>query len=79
VADSGLFLFVSHVSEDRPAVIEIVEELERRGIRCWIALRDVRPTGCSELPLQKIGRVTRQVTREGQCDSTAYLNATANA
>ncbi|MGD0026303.1 MAG: SUMF1/EgtB/PvdO family nonheme iron enzyme [Xanthobacteraceae bacterium] len=38
-----LFLFVSHVSEDRSAAMAIVEELERRGVRCWIAPRDVRP------------------------------------
>jgi WD40 repeat protein len=38
-----LFLFVSHVSEDRAAAVEIVEELERRGVRCWIAPRNVRP------------------------------------
>ncbi len=38
-----IFLFVSHVSEDRAAAMEIVEELERRGVRCWIAPRDVRP------------------------------------
>lgn len=37
------FLFVSHVSEDRPAALEIVGELEKRGIRCWIAPRNVRP------------------------------------
>ena len=37
------FLFVSHVSEDRAAALEIVQELERRGVRCWIAPRDVRP------------------------------------
>src|ERR1700722_8650409 len=37
------FLFVSHVSEDRSAAMEIVEELERRGVRCWIAPRDVHP------------------------------------
>jgi WD40 repeat protein len=43
VADSDLFLFVSHVSEDRAAATEIVEELERRGVPCWIAPRDVRP------------------------------------
>lgn len=40
---ADFFLFVSHVSEDRPAAMEIVEELERRGIKCWIAPRDVRP------------------------------------
>ena len=38
-----IFLFVSHVSEDRAAAMEIVGELERRGMRCWIAPRDVRP------------------------------------
>jgi formylglycine-generating enzyme required for sulfatase activity len=37
-----IFLFVSHVSEDRIAAMEIVDELERRGMRCWIAPRDVR-------------------------------------
>jgi TIR domain len=38
-----LFLFVSHVSEDRTAAMAIVEELERRGVGCWIAPRNVRP------------------------------------
>jgi TIR domain-containing protein/von Hippel-Lindau disease tumor suppressor protein len=38
-----LFLFVSHVTEDRAAAMEVVEELERRGVRCWIAPRDVNP------------------------------------
>ena len=37
------FLFVSHVSEDRDAATQVVEELERRGLRCWIAPRNVRP------------------------------------
>jgi hypothetical protein len=36
-----LFLFVSHVTEDRVAALQVVEELERRGIRCWITPRDV--------------------------------------
>jgi hypothetical protein len=43
MADPDLFLFVSHVSEDRQAALEIVAELERRDIPCWIAPRDVRP------------------------------------
>jgi len=42
MADTDLFLFVSHVAEDRSAALEIVDELERRGIPCWIAPRDVR-------------------------------------
>ena len=41
--DPDLFLFVSHVSEDRQAALEIVDELEQRGVPCWIAPRDVRP------------------------------------
>lgn len=43
MASSDLFLFVSHVAENRNAAMEIVGELERRGTRCWIAPRDVRP------------------------------------
>src|SRR5215212_2768342 len=43
MTDPDLSLFVSHVSEDRPAALEIVDELERRGVYCWIAPRDVRP------------------------------------
>jgi len=37
------FLFVSHVTEDRAAASQVVDELERRGVRCWIAPRNVRP------------------------------------
>ncbi len=37
------FLFVSHVSEDERAALQVVHELERKGVRCWIAPRDVRP------------------------------------
>jgi TIR domain len=35
------FLFVSHVTEDRAAALQVVDELERRGIRCWITPRDI--------------------------------------
>lgn len=43
MADSEPFLFVSHVSEDRAAALAIVDELERRGIACWIAPRNIGP------------------------------------
>jgi TIR domain len=43
VASSDFFLFVSHVAENRTPAMEIVDELERRGTRCWIAPRDIRP------------------------------------
>ena len=36
------FLFVSHVSEDHGHAMELVGELERRGVPCWIAPRNVR-------------------------------------
>jgi hypothetical protein len=38
-----IFLFVSHVSEDQSDAEDIVGELERRGVRCWIAPRNIRP------------------------------------
>jgi TIR domain len=38
-----LFLFVSHVSEDRAVAVAIVNELERLGVPCWIAPRGVNP------------------------------------
>src|SRR6202051_2785103 len=44
MATPELFWFGSHVSEDRAAAMEVVEELERRGVRCWIAPRDL-PAG----------------------------------
>jgi len=37
------FLFVSHVTEDRAAAMAIVAELEKRGVRCWIAPRNIAP------------------------------------
>ena len=37
------FLFVSHVSNDQSAAMDIVGELERRGVPCWIAPRNIRP------------------------------------
>jgi hypothetical protein len=43
VSTNAPFLFVSHVHEDRPAAIEVVAALERRGLPCWIAPRDVEP------------------------------------
>jgi hypothetical protein len=39
---NDLFLFVSHVAEDRVAALDVVAELERRGVKCWISARDIR-------------------------------------
>jgi hypothetical protein len=35
--------FISHASEDREVAERICHFLEQRGIRCWMAPRDVRP------------------------------------
>ena len=43
MAEPEHLLFVSHVTEDRPAALDIVEELEGRGIPCWIAPRNIHP------------------------------------
>jgi TPR repeat protein len=43
MAEPAHFLFVSHVTEDRAAALEIVEDLEGRGIPCWIAPRNIHP------------------------------------
>jgi hypothetical protein len=43
MTDPDHYLFISHVSEDRLVALEIVDELERRGVRCWIAPRDAHP------------------------------------
>jgi ubiquinone/menaquinone biosynthesis C-methylase UbiE/PAS domain-containing protein len=41
---SDALLFISHASEDRQVAMEIVADLERRGIDCWIAPRNI-PAG----------------------------------
>jgi len=40
---SKSFIFVSHVREDREEALSIVDVLEKRGLNCWIAPRDVHP------------------------------------
>lgn len=35
--------FLSHSSRDRPIVQQICNGLESRGLRCWMAPRDLRP------------------------------------
>jgi TolB-like protein len=36
-------VFISYASQDKPVADAIVEALERAGLKCWIAPRDVRP------------------------------------
>lgn len=42
-SDDVFAAFISHASPDRERAHEIVRTLEARGLRCWIAPRDVRP------------------------------------
>jgi TIR domain-containing protein len=36
-------VFISYASHDAPVATIIVEHLEKHGLRCWMAPRDVRP------------------------------------
>src|ERR1700745_3765684 len=36
-------VFISHSSKDKPVADAVCARLESRGIRCWIAPRDVEP------------------------------------
>lgn len=38
---SRIDLFICHVTEDRSVAHDLVIELERRGLRCWFAPRDI--------------------------------------
>ncbi len=39
----GHQVFVSHSSKDKVAADAVVAHLERNGIRCWVAPRDILP------------------------------------
>jgi hypothetical protein len=69
------FLFVSHVSEDRPAALEIVGELEKRGIRCWIAPRNVRPGHPFDDEIVDAIEGSRAMVLifSGQCNDSEYI------
>lgn len=41
----GKLVFISHSSKDKAVAIELCDRLEKVGISCWIAPRDVRPGG----------------------------------
>jgi TolB-like protein len=42
-ASSGRDVFVSYASQDAAVANSVIEALERQGIRCWIAPRDITP------------------------------------
>ncbi|MFM8457702.1 MAG: TIR domain-containing protein [Chthoniobacterales bacterium] len=68
---SGHDVFVSHSSKDREAADSVCRALESRGIRCWMAPRDIRPgANWGESILEAIGRVKLMVL---------LLSANANA
>src|SRR5271154_1012644 len=41
--NASIEVFVSYASHDAPVANSIVQTLERHGLRCWIAPRDVTP------------------------------------
>ena len=73
-------VFLSYASTDRPAADAICAALEARGIRCWIAPRDV-PAGADwgEAILTAIGRAHAMVLVLSACgkkDANPPLSAT---
>lgn len=36
-------VFISYATTDRAEALKVCKAIERRGIRCWLSLRDVRP------------------------------------
>jgi len=70
-AAAGSDVFVSHSSKDREAADAVSRALESRGIRCWMAPRDIRPgANWGESILEAIGKVKMMVL---------LLSANANA
>jgi hypothetical protein len=43
VPKPSIDVFISYASQDRAVANAIIEALERNGVRCWIAPRDVTP------------------------------------
>src|ERR1700733_6530135 len=39
----GAIVFISHSSQDHEVAVRVCEALERRGLGCWLASRDVGP------------------------------------
>jgi TIR domain len=69
------FLFVSHVTEDRAAATQVVDELERRGVRCWIAPRNVRPGGTFDDDIADAIESCRAMLLifSSQCNESEYI------
>jgi hypothetical protein len=69
------FLFVSHVTEDRAAALQVVDELERRGVRCWIAPRNVRPGGTFDDDIADAIESCRAMLLifSSQCNESEYI------
>src|SRR3984957_9192261 len=56
-ASAGRNVFVSYASQDVAVATAVVEDLERQGIRCWIAPRDVKPGAqCADAIVRAINK-----------------------
>jgi hypothetical protein len=69
------FLFVSHVSEDQAAAMEIVQELEQRGVPCWISPRDIPPGSSFDDEIAKAIEDSRALLLvfSEQCNASEYI------
>ena len=43
--DHGAYtrVFISYATKDRKRALAVCDDIEERGIACWISCRDVRP------------------------------------
>ena len=71
----GSWLFVSHVHEDRAVALEIVAELERRDLKCWIAPRDVTPGKFDDVIADAIDRcLAFLLIFSERCNDNEYIS-----
>jgi hypothetical protein len=48
--------FISYALPDAVVANSIVENLERQGLRCWLAPREKRPHACGRFTVQSTAR-----------------------
>ena len=54
-------VFVSHSSHDRGIAVRVCEALERRGLACWVASRDIGPGENFQEAIVKAIRLARAI------------------
>jgi TIR domain len=53
MAEQKFDVFLCHNSEDKPAVIEIAEQLQRRGLKPWLDVWELQPGAIWQYALEQ--------------------------